>query len=610
VYREPLNRRKFSSQAVACGTLGSVHKTTAIAPQARWARPAAAAAFRRDIGALHAYIYRQNQARINASVTGYTAAFRRYERTYRADVQTFMRRCSLQALDRKIARARLVYVGDYHTLPRAQRAFLHLLERLGPSRPVVLALEFIQGKHQPALDAYMVGTLAEAAFTAAIGHHKHWSFNAWPNFAPILQLARARGYKVVGIDSMAGAGAKDSLAARDRYAAKRIVGALQAEPAAQVFVLCGELHIAPAHLPAQVAAQWQAQTTGQKPVQTKAGRTEARRPLRTKAAQRRRTASSTPASRSEPPAVIIYQNCQPLYQQLQARGHQHDTAAVQLSANRFCLMNTPPIVCQQSFLNWLYAAEDGEPLAAPEEAFRSYVKVITNFFELPIKALGDDVELTSVVDLSFLARLQRRGDFTARDMQLICAQIKSSESYYIPRAKMIYLGNLSVNHVSEEATHYLRHSSAQLQEPKLLMDAFYARCIEEALGFLGSKIINPKRRRATVKSFQALRRSRDATEEQRTLATLVLRHARMESGAKVRDMAQVYDCSANLFNQVTHALGYRLGDRLYYGLLQGKISKDEIRDLFAETFEESGAAFTAYLFLLACTSTVRLPTTK
>jgi hypothetical protein len=308
-------------------------------------------------------------------------------------------------------------------------------------------------------------------------------------------------------------------------------------------------------------------------------------------------------------SVIIYQNCQPLYEQLQARGQQHDTAAVQLSANRFCLMNTPPIVCQQSFLNWLYVAEDGEPLAAPEEAFRAYVKVITNFFELPITARGDDVELTSVVDLSFLARLQRRGDFTARDMQLICAQIKSSESYYIPRAKMIYLGNLSVNHVSEEATHYLRHSSANLQEPKLLWEAFYARCIEEALGFLGSKIINPKRKRATIKSFQALRRSRDATAQQRTLATLILRHARMESGAKVRDMAQVYDCSASLFNQLTHALGYRLGDRLYYGLLQGKISKDEIRDLFAETFEESGAAFTAYLFLLACTSTVRLPTT-
>ena len=99
-------------------------------------------------------------------------------------------------------------------------------------------------------------------------------------------------------------------------------------------------------------------------------------------------------------------------------------------------------------------------------------------------------------DLSFLSVLSKQKLFNEKDIKKIRRQIISSESYYMPLAKIAYFGNTSVYHISEEATHFLRHVCAGdlFQDPQLLVDAFYDRCIEEAIGFLGSKIINHKRK--------------------------------------------------------------------------------------------------------------------
>ena len=539
-------------------------------PQARAPRRSGVDTFRQEVMALHRQIFRRNQERINDSVLGYTASFRRYEREYLRGVGTYRRRASFAELDRQLAKSNVLYVGDYHTLPQAQRTFLRVLRRLPANRPVVVALEFVQGRHQRAVDAYMAGTLPENDFLRAIHHHSHWIFGGWPSFKQIFDLARERGHRVIGIDSAGQSIAGSSLQPRDAYAARRIVQAWRAQPNALVIVLTGELHVAPGHLPRHVQDEAQGLELAVQP-------------------------------------LILYQNCERIYAALQQRGLEHDVPLVQVAPGAYCVLNTPPIVCQQSFLNWLYADEDGAQIEEPEQTFKEYARLIATFFDLQVGDALDAVELTTVADLSFFGRLRRRGDFSRHDMDLIRQQILASESYYIPRAKMAYLGNLSVNHVSEEATHFLRHVCADLQDPKLLVDAFYARCIEEALGFLGSKIINHRRKALDVDDFERLRTARTAAPEQKLLARLVLRHVRMETGIKVRNMAQVYSCDADMFNRVTHVLGYRLGNRLYYGLVQNHLQKAHIRALFFDTFEEEGTALATYLYWLTRTATVRLP---
>lgn len=71
--------------------------------------------------------------------------------------------------------------------------------------------------------------------------------------------------------------------------------------------------------------------------------------------------------------------------------------------------------------------------------------------------------------------------------------------------------------------------------------------------------------------------------------------------------ARIAGLSIDLFLGLTHAMGYYLGEKMFYGLLQGKISKDEIRHKFYDPIVEEGVPFVAYLALYKKTRGVTLP---
>ena len=91
------------------------------------------------------------------------------------------------------------------------------------------------------------------------------------------------------------------------------------------------------------------------------------------------------------------------------------------------------------------------------------------------------------------------------------------------------------------------------------------------------------------------------------MARLVLKHQRMVEGRKVKNSNHIFECDAEMFNAITHIIGYQLGDRLYYGLVDGVLDKAEIRELFFDCFEEDGAAFSTYLYFFARTSHIEVP---
>ena len=526
--------------------------------------------FRQEVVDLHREIFRRNQQRINDSVAGYSPAFKRYEEEYKRGVTSYRKRASFAALDKAIARSDVVYVGDYHTLPQAQRSFLRLLRRLPADQTVILAMEFVQGRHQNVVDAYVRGEVNDAEFLAGIDHENHWMFSGWASFKPIFELARERAYYVLAIDTLAKGPAGTALEARDRYASKRIAKAMARHPEALVMVFIGELHVAPTHLPARVDDLL--------------------------AVQERKARS-----------LIIYQNCEEIYWALERKGVEHDTELVEVAKDQYCVMNTLPIVSQQSFLNWFEYDDESQALEAPEENFKEFAQLIAAFFDIELGHALDDVEVTTIVDLSFLERLQRRGDFSDHDMELIQKQILQSESYFIPRAKMVYLGNLSVNHAAEEATHFLRHVCADITDPQLLVDAFYARALEEAIAFMGSKLINHKRKCARDDYFEKVLRRRKSTAQEKEIARLVLKHSHMQQGKRVRGMDEIYDVDAEMFNALTHIIGYQLGERMYYGLVDGWWTKEQARHMFFHSFTEEGEALTTYLYLVSMMADVKVP---
>ncbi len=516
--------------------------------------------------ALQRALYRRQRRQIEAIVESPSPAFKAYESRYRRAVRSFQKPVPLRSLLDAVRRADVIHVGDYHTLPRAQQTFVELCEAaLATGRPVTVALEFVQGRFQQALDRYVAGALDEAGFLRAIGYRRHQVFDVWPGFRPILALARSRRLQAIGIDLVAtGAG---SLARRDRYAAERIAEAAangaQGPKRPIVLVLTGQLHIAPAHLPAEVSREL-----------SKRG-VEGLRQL------------------------VVYQNCEEIYWRLAAEGRAHETSAVQVRENEFCLLNASPVVCQQSFLDFLEGEDaSGAGPRAARDAFAAMARTVGDFVGVPVqKALGS-VRVHACDDLTFLAALEKSGRFNRRELAAVKRQILSRESYYLPQARTAYLASLSPSHGAEEAAHFVRHVCVgdAMESERPGRDAFYARAYEEALGFFGSKLVNPRRQCAKEPELIELLTSTDGAEQ--AAAALALMHKRLERGEKVRFPEQLFSSvGSDLFNRVTHLLGYIAGERLYAAAASGRIDKAGIRELFLDPLSGPGDAERAYFEL-------------
>ena len=120
-------------------------------------------------------------------------------------------------------RADAVFLGEQHNDSGTHRLEAGVLEGLARRRSgkVVLSLEMFERDAQAPLDAYLAGTLEEAAFLA--------SARPWPNYRadyrPMVEFARDRGWPVIAANvprrlaqsvSRRGISALDSIPAEDR----------------------------------------------------------------------------------------------------------------------------------------------------------------------------------------------------------------------------------------------------------------------------------------------------------------------------------------------------------------------------------------------------------
>jgi len=509
----------------------------------------------RDLLALHLALFRRQRAQIARVVDGQTEAFRAYEARYRRRTASYRRLVTLPVVHQQVQAADIVYVGDYHTLALAQQTYLALVERaLASGRRVVLALECVEGRHQAALDAWLVGRLPERALLERLGLAGASGFGAATGARALLSFARRHRLQVVGIDRRAQG--ERSLALRDAYAAERIARAVRAEDRPLVMVLVGQYHVAPCHLPAQVE---------------RALGPDTRRGL------------------------VVYQNAEGVWWRLAREGRVGAAEAVELADGALCLLNASPVVCQQSFLDYLEAEAGDAPLVDADrsaaERFREMSALIGRLAGVPVLRALDSVEVTTAADEDVLARIQQRGRFTHTELAQLRRHILSRESSYIPRARMAYLASLSLNHAAEEAAHFVRHCAVgdAMEAPRRASEAFYARCMEEALGFFGSKLVNPRRTCPGLAEWA--KRFGESRGVERQIAAFVLAHKAAETEGPEEAVKLLPLRKDRLFHGVSHALGYLLGDRLYQAFDEGSVAKAEVRALFRDPFEDPRSVY-------------------
>jgi hypothetical protein len=420
----------------------------------------------------------------------------------------------------------------------------------------------------------MEGTISKDTFLKKIEFKKYWYFDLWENFEPIFEFSRYHSIPIYAVES---AEAEDQgLEQRDKKAGEIIADILEKHPEQKLFVFVGDLHIAPDHLPRHVE------------------RNLAKRGLKRK-------------------RLILYQNSEAIYWKLAEQKREEKVEIVKINNESYCLINTPPIVWQQTFLNWLEHEGESIDYVDAKHTILEIVERIADFLELRLPKDYDEMETFTCGDLSFLEALKKDKSFTAKELKAIRHQILSSESYFIPRTRFIYLANVSINHAAEEATHYLKYLCSGNEIERSLTDAFYANTIHEAIGFLGSKIINHKRKclhERQVKELAEYLSSIHIPSHRRIeleIACLVLEHKKLERRKHPTPYRETIPHKTEVFLGATHILGYMLGDRLYHSLVSGIISKQEIRELFTSRMDEEDEPFNIYTKLVRKTKKVRLP---
>lgn len=520
-------------------------------------------------------LYQRNTRVIAASVQIYEPHFQAYERRYHRAVARYERAVTHDTMLAAIAQADIVYVGDYHTCAQSQRSFLRILKAVAKTtgRPLTICLELLHHRQQRVVDAYLAGQLSDETFLEKVGLRRHWVFDLWENFRPLFDFARYHKIPIVGIDA---AGRAATLARRDAATGALLAHLTAQHPEQQIFVLIGDLHLAPQHLPRETT-----------------------RALRRKGLNRR--------------DLILYQNSEAIYWQLARQGRAHRVDVVQVQRDRFCRMHTPPIVCQQSYLNWLEHEEGTIDFADAKHHFVALVEQISAYLRLSLPADADDVTVYTCGDLSFLALLKKRRSFSAHELALIRAHVLASESYIIPQERIVYLANLSLNHAAEEASHYLKFLCTGPEFSRPLVDAFYANIVHEALGFFGSKLVNHKRKcwhEAEFRTVQTYFRRHGVASPRREEAVttqLVLTYLRYERRGNPLGFKQVFQQPPHRFFAVTHALGYMLGDRMFYGVMGHKLRRSHLRKLFTDQWWFDGQTFAIYQDLQQRLADVTIP---
>ena len=539
---------------------------------------------REELIRIHKKNYRQNLKLVRENL-GYNPGVEKYEKEYLRHLKTYEEISSKSELIKKVLSVDLVFHGDYHTLKQSQHSVIRVLRAIKGKRDVIMCLEMFHAADQKAVDRFMSGELPEKEFLQKIEYAKKWPFR-WENWRPIVEFCRQNHIPVLGINTESNElKGIEKLRERDRFSARVIARNIIRNPGKLVYVVDGDYHVAPNHLPGNV----------------------------------RQLLESLDAPAK---ALIIIQNAENLYWKLCSQGLE-EADVLKINENMYCVMNTMPANKIQSYLNWLEYSQDAyfpvhkdwEGTYAEDRGVMVHEMVNTLADILDLQLPDDALESLDIYypgDLGFMELVYGTPEFRGQ-LRLIRSKIKREEGFLLEyersgqRAFLIYLANSNINMAAEEACHFL---NAVLRGPWgnsiTPFDRFYRSVITECLGFFGSKFINEKRKSQTENSLrvfvgQASRGElKDIDPDMVQVARLILQHFSLQrrTGAVEQFVLKFFDhynSRSAISRMFSTQLGYMLGNKLYYAVKRGQFPVKKIQSLFADPFRETMKAFESYL---------------
>jgi hypothetical protein len=199
---------------------------------------------------------------------------------------------------------------------------------------------------------------------------------------------------------------------------------------------------------------------------------------------------------------------------------------------------------------------------------------------------------------AMLRRLLSRKGVSPQQLEIILARVEERGSAYLPQVNAFYVREFRMMHAVEDATRFLHHACRGL--PLRLngndtnhddptgncaardADAFYARVVEHAVAYFGSRVLHPSRPEPEATNFFPI--SRAACEK---AAQTALRGDEEKFESLARDW------------------GYRLGSEIYAIYLAGKVKPSGLRRLFLAHLDKPGLARKVCTAVIARTRAAR-----
>ena len=515
---------------------------------------------------------------------------RKYLRDYSEAFREYESVLTKGQLEQAIRAADVILIGDYHALPASQAYAASLIEHSAESaeRPIVVGLETIFSRDQHILNEWLNREIDEQELRERIRFDLDWGYD-WAPLYQLLEKAREHSAGIYGLDCMPREDLR-KIGARDRHAADKIAEIRESHPDAVIMVLFGESHLAPDHLPQLV---------------------------------RERLAKER--------VLTVLQNVDALY--WRAAGEKlENVEAVRVADDVVCVFNSTPLEKYENYrlcLDRWGREGEGSPDLGP--TIYNLIDGLLRFLDINRYASHNSTQPKFLVDLmpevycrssdGMLRRLLSRKGVDEDEKKSMLRKVDERGSAYLPRVNAFYICEFQMMYAAEETARFLHHACRGLpvrvngHAPKLLdwkqEDLFYARALEHALAYFGSRVLCPARPALrNTDLYELYDETREDVEQQvdltfeemiKTLDFLVL-HREYEASARRYPEAPKLikdgvECTGKKFDYATQQLGYLLGSDLYDAYIEGRVTRRYLRHLFLVHVEEPGIAREAYFSL-------------
>ena len=535
---------------------------------------------RRSAAQLHALAGVEREIRANDGkgrrkyLLDFSQAYRSYESVL-----------DIAKLPEVVAERKIVLIGDYHALPSSQRFAASLIEQEGRGREVVIGVEAVFARDQHILNEWMEKKIEESELRERIRFDLDWGYE-WEPFFHLLLSAREHGTAVYGLDCMPRGDLRQA-AVHDRHAAEKIAEIREHHPEALILIVFGESHLAPNHLPQ---------------------------------ALRKRLPDEH--------ALAILQNVDALY--WRAAGETcEQVEAVRVNEDVICVFNATPLEKYESYRLHLekWNQDDAETVDLGPTVY-NLIDSLLRFLRIQAHSSKNGTRPKFLVDLlpevchlsadDSGEKLLRARGASEEESRIILHRLRQNGSVYAAGRNVLYVREFRMGQAAEEAARFLHHACRGLplrcgQNPALdAQETFYGLVLENALAYLGSRVLYPARagvRDSDIAELYDL--THEDIEEHTTLeypdfmrlVDYVELHRAFEAKRhRCRgippNIKKGWQYAGERLEYVTRQLGYALGTELYDAYLSGDFTNRFLRSLFQKKIEQPGVAVATYSAIL------------